>query len=142
MQEYISFILAHPLKVTAFGVILAAIIVFEFGKGKKALSLDTTKAVQMINDDDTVLIDIRPSSQFNDGHISGAHNVGVSEIKSRIEKLCKDKETKILLYCNTGISTNAAANQLVQLGYSNLYSIGGGIRAWQQANLPLKKGKK
>lgn len=142
MQEYLEFMMVHPIKVALFLGLIVAIITFEFKRSSRGQSVTPTKAVQLMNEEDTVLIDIRPQSQFKEGHIGSAKNVSVSEIKSRAEKLCKEKDTAILLYCSTGLSTAAAANQFKLLGYTNVFTLSGGIKAWIEEHLPLEKGKK
>ena len=77
-----------------------------------------------------LVIDVRSSQEYNEGHISGAINIPEYEINSEINKILKDKEREIVLYCTIGIRSKNAYNKLIKLGYKNVYNLYGGLENW------------
>lgn len=95
------------------------------------IEMITTNEVKKIIDDydnytDTVIVDVRTNDEYESGHIKGAVNVPVSEIKSI--DISKDK--KIVVYCRSGSRSNTAAKELIELGYEKVYDMGG-INDWK-----------
>ncbi len=74
-----------------------------------------------------ILIDVRSEQEFNEGHIEGSVNVPVYELKKDCEKYLKDKQTTIILYCQSGMRSRKALKILQDKGYKNLYEIKGGL---------------
>ena len=95
----------------------------------------------LINRDDALLVDVSPSGDFEKGHIAGAKNVQVSQFDPENKLLAKVRELPVAVTCRTGMSSSAAAKRLVKAGFKKVYWLDGGVSAWQQANLPLVKGK-
>lgn len=71
-----------------------------------------------------ILIDVRSSMEFEQGHLKDAINIDVEAIKSHIEEEVSDKNTKIIVYCRSGNRSNTAANYLIDMGYTNVYDLG------------------
>ncbi len=76
-------------------------------------------------DDGAVLIDVRTLVEYNAKHIDGAINLPVENIANTIEKEIKDKEKKIVLYCRSGNRSATAGQTLIDMGYKNVYDMGG-----------------
>ena len=75
-----------------------------------------------------VIIDVRTGSEFATGYIDGAINIPVDTISS----INYDKDTVIILYCASGMRSTRAAQTLVDLGYTNVYNLDGGLINWGQ----------
>jgi rhodanese-related sulfurtransferase len=99
-------------------------------------------------DSDTLIIDIRELSEYQQGHIPGAVHLSRGLIEFHIHKLVEEcrtsvdtpqEEQAIVLYCGTGGRSSLAAKTVEELGYKNVKSIDGGIIAWTQAQLPVDK---
>lgn len=97
-------------------------------------------------DSDTLIIDIRELSEYQQGHIPGAVHLSRGLIEFHIHKLVEESRTSadkpqeeqaIVLYCGTGGRSSLAAKTVEELGYKNVKSIDGGIIAWTQAQLPV-----
>lgn len=94
--------------------------------GNKYQTIDANKAMELINNNDTVVIDVRENDEYETGHISGAINIPLANI----ETINYDKDTKIILYCATGVRSLEATKNLSSMGYTNLYNLDGGILNW------------
>ncbi len=88
------------------------------------ISSQQAKELIEANDYD-VILDVRTLEEYNEGHIENAVLLPDSEIKEEAEKILTDKEARILIYCRSGRRSKLAANQLAEMGYTNLYDFGG-----------------
>ena len=86
-----------------------------------------------------VLIDVREDSEWAAGHAAGAVHLGKGVIERDIESQIPDKDTKLVLYCGGGFRSALAGDALQQMGYTNVISLDGGWRAYQQSGLPVEK---
>jgi len=84
------------------------------------------------------LIDVREDSEWEAGRAAGALHLGKGIIERDIESAVPDRQVKLILYCGGGFRSALAADALQQMGYSNVYSLDGGWRAWKQAALPTE----
>src|SRR5216684_4050380 len=98
--------------------------------GYKKMLADGSKAV---------LIDVREDSEWAAGHATGAVHLGKGVIERDIETQIPDKDTKLVPYCGGGFRSALAGDALQQMGYSNVISLDGGWRAYQQSGLPVDK---
>jgi len=86
------------------------------------------------------LIDVREESEWAAGHARGAQHLGKGVIERDIEKRVPDRSTEIILYCGGGFRSTLSADALQRMGYTNVASMAGGWRAWQDAAGPVEKG--
>ncbi len=86
-------------------------------------------------------IDVREDHEFWVDHAAGASHLGKGVIERDIEAIIPDKQEPIVLYCGGGYRSVLAADALQQMGYSNVQSMDGGIRAWREAGCPIEKDK-
>ncbi len=87
------------------------------------------------------LIDVREESEWAAGHARGARHLGKGVIERDIEKQIPDKTAEIILYCGGGFRSALSADSLQRMGYTNVASMAGGWRAWQDAGGPVVQGK-
>ncbi|REG90647.1 rhodanese-like domain-containing protein [Algoriphagus antarcticus] len=85
------------------------------------------------------VIDVRTPDEMAEGHLPGSINVDFKNdnFKNEIAKL--DKKRTYLLYCKTGIRSGDAASMMKAAGFTHIYSLDGGIEAWQEAGKPIEK---
>lgn len=76
-------------------------------------------------DDGAVLVDVRTLAEYKSGHLDGAINLPVETISDNIENEISDKNTKIVLYCRSGNRSATAVQTLIDMGYKNVYDMGG-----------------
>ncbi|MSR23481.1 MAG: sulfurtransferase [Nitrospiraceae bacterium] len=86
-------------------------------------------------------IDVREDEEFAKDRAQGARHIGRGVIERDIENLVPDKQAEIVLYCGGGYRSALAAESLGQMGYANVWSMDGGIRAWREAGYPLEQGR-
>jgi rhodanese-related sulfurtransferase len=83
------------------------------------------------------LIDVREDSEWNAGHANGAIHLGKGIIERDIEARIPAKGTTLLLYCGGGYRSALAADNLQKMGYTDVYSVRGGWKAWRAEGLPI-----
>lgn len=87
------------------------------------------------------LIDVREDGEFAKDRAAGARHLGKGIIERDIESAVPDKQAAIVLYCGGGYRSVLAADALQQMGYTNVVSMDGGIKAWREAGCPLELGE-
>ena len=86
-----------------------------------------------------LLIDTREDNEWQAGHAAGSIHLSKGVIERDIETKVPDKGTKMVLYCGGGYRSALAADALRRMGYTNVISLDGGWRAWQQAGMPVEE---
>lgn len=87
------------------------------------------------------LIDVREDNEWDETHAKGAEHIGKGIIERDIEKLAPDPNEELILYCGGGFRAVLAADSLQKMGYTNVKSVAGGWRAWQEAGAPVEPGE-
>jgi len=84
-----------------------------------------------------LLVDVREESEFAQDHLPGAIHLGKGVIERDIESRVPDLNTEMVLYCGGGFRSAMAADNLQKMGYTNVFSMDGGVRGWREKNFPL-----
>ena len=84
------------------------------------------------------LIDVREDNEWERGHARGAEHLGRGVIERDIEGAVPDHAAELILYCGGGYRSALAADNLQRMGYTNVYSMAGGWKAWQEAGAPVE----
>jgi molybdopterin/thiamine biosynthesis adenylyltransferase/rhodanese-related sulfurtransferase len=95
----------------------------------------TPQEVDALPADGATIVDVRESSEWEQGHIPGAHHVSKSYIEQQIEAAAPDRDAPVILYCAGGVRSLFAAQTLADMGYSDVASMSGGFQAWKGAGL-------
>ena len=103
----------------------------------RELSVDD--ALRRMRDGKAKLIDIREESEWDAGHARGAIYLGKGLIERDIEKTVPDPGSEIILYCGGGFRSVLAARALQEMGYTNVWSLAGGWRAWESGGAPVDR---
>jgi rhodanese-related sulfurtransferase len=93
---------------------------------------------RLASNTDARLIDVREDNEWEAGHASGAEHLGKGIIERDIEARVPDKEMELILYCGGGYRSALAADALQRMGYSNIYSMAGGWKAWKESGAPVE----
>jgi rhodanese-related sulfurtransferase len=86
------------------------------------------------------LIDVREDGEFAVDRAAGARHIGRGVLERDVETLIPDKNAPIVLYCGGGFRSALAADNLQKMGYTNVVSMDGGIRAWREAGFAIETG--
>jgi rhodanese-related sulfurtransferase len=100
-------------------------------------SLSTLEATRLINGKNAQIVDVRSAEDYAKGSLPNAKNVPLAALKERAGELKKDKP--VLVVCNTGSTAGPAAAQLRSAGFAEVFVLAGGLAAWREAGLPVKK---
>lgn len=107
-------------------------------KGGKPIS--SNEVTRLVNSGEGVLVDIRDSKEFNEGHITGAINLPATKLDSRISELEKHRSKLIVVTDKMGQQAGAAGKKLRQAGF-NVRRLQGGMAEWSGQGLPLVKSR-
>ena len=77
-----------------------------------------------------IIVDVRSSQEYDEGHINNAINIPYYEIKNKVNNVFKNKNQEIVLYCQTGFRSKQAYKKLIKLKYKNVYDLYGGLEKW------------
>jgi rhodanese-related sulfurtransferase len=88
---------------------------------------------RIVNDPSVKLIDVREDDEWKAGHAAGAYHLGKGIIERDIEEEVPDKSTELILYCGGGYRSALAADVLQEMGYTNVFSMAGGWKAWKDS---------
>ena len=99
--------------------------------------VNTAEATHLINREDALVVDVREPGEYGAGHILGAKNVPLSRLDDG--ELAKRKDRPVIVYCDGGERAGKAISVLKKQGFARVVNLSGGIKAWQQAGLPVEK---
>ena len=85
------------------------------------------------------LIDVREDNEWEAAHAAGATHLGKGIIERDIETTVPDKDTELILYCGGGYRSALVADVLQKMGYTNVYSMAGGWKAWKESGADIEK---
>ncbi|MCL9780415.1 rhodanese-like domain-containing protein [Vibrio sp. S4M6] len=144
MQEYIEFFQQNMLLSVVWIFIFVTLIVTIFKSSTAAFkTITASQATFLINKENGVVVDIRSKDEFKSGHITDALHILPSEIKEgQVASLEKRKSDPIIVVCKTGQTARESANLLAKSGFEKVNVLKNGLISWNEANLPLVRGKK
>ena len=97
------------------------------------------RLTQLMNREDATVIDIRETKDMSGTKIIGATHVPLSQFKDRVATLKMDKAKPVVVYDARGQRATMAGSDLKAAGFTQLYSLSGGFKAWSEAGLPVEK---
>ncbi|WP_286747134.1 rhodanese-like domain-containing protein [Aquabacterium sp. UBA2148] len=98
-------------------------------------------AVQLMNKEKAVVIDVCSAEEFAAGHVAGAKHIPLADLGTA-KGLPGNKKLPIVVVCASGQRSAKAVVELKKLGHENVQSLAGGLKAWREANLPIEKASK
>jgi rhodanese-related sulfurtransferase len=102
-------------------------------------NLTPSQATLLMNREDALVLDVRETGEWSSGHITGARHITLAQLEKRMSEIEKFKDRPIIVVCATGNRSSSACGQLKKGGFEKVFSLGGGISGWSEANLPLTK---
>jgi len=111
-----------------------------FKKGAAGVpSLTTAEAINLINRDHALVLDVRNDAEFASGHIVDAKHIPLDKLAERLNELAKFKDKPILVNCQRGMRSAKACDILRKAEFAKVNNLAGGLDAWLAAKLPVVK---
>ena len=140
MQEYIDFARDNILMVAGFIGVLGFIIKTELSRMSRTYKqVGVNEAVNLLNKDNAVVLDVREDKEILSGTIKGARHIKLGDLTDKVDNIGNNKQDPVLVYCRSGNRSGYACQQLTKAGYEDVSNLTGGILAWESANLPVAK---
>lgn len=137
--ELLQFLIKHWILSSTLLLVIILLLEEEFRNKAGGFRLSLSDATQLINKDRAILIDLRDSTAFENGHVVNALNFPQTEIMNKLDKLKKYQDKSLILIDDAGQQARAVGNILRKQGFKKVYSLAGGLKTWTQAGLPLTK---
>ena len=106
---------------------------------KKITEISPTEAAAKSKSGEAVILDVREKDEWDEGHIPDAIHMSRGTIELDIEEKVPDSDAMISCHCGGGGRSALAAENLQKMGYKNVRSMAGGLKAWRAAGLPTTK---
>ena len=116
------------------GMLLAPML-----RGGTGGGVTPTQAVQLINREKAVVVDVCEPAEYQAGHVGGARNIPFGELEQKLPAAVKNKAVPLVLVCASGARSGRAVGIARKLGYEKAESLAGGLKAWRAADLPIEK---
>jgi rhodanese-related sulfurtransferase len=97
------------------------------------------QATQLINRQNALMLDVRETQEYEGGRVPHAVHLPLSQLAGRGAELKKFTSRPVIAYCDRGSRSRSAAGKLAKLGFAEVYTLRGGLRAWSEAGLPVEK---
>jgi rhodanese-related sulfurtransferase len=110
------------------------------GRLSAVREIGALEATALINRRNAVLLDVRESKEYEGGRIPNAVHVPHSQLANRGQELKKLTARPVIAYCERGQRSRMAAGALGKIGFGEIYTLRGGLRAWSEAGLPVERG--
>jgi len=103
---------------------------------KNITEISVDEAAANVKSGDAVIVDVREKDEWDEGHIAGATHLSRGTIELEVEEKFPDLNTTVICHCGGGGRSALAAESLQKMGYTNVRSMAGGLKAWKAAGLP------
>ena len=141
-EELLGFATRHLYLAMALVGLTIAIFYTEIARLFRSYkALRPAALTALINRENALVVDFSAINDFEKGHIPGSKNVVFSQFDPDNKVLANAKSLPVVAVCRTGQASEGAAKRLKKAGFEHVYWLDGGIAAWQQAELPLVKGR-
>lgn len=101
--------------------------------------VNAAQAIGLINREEAVVVDVCEPNEFQTGHVPNAINMPLTKLSNNIGALSKYKDKPVVVTCRAGNRSMKGAITLKKGGFENVYSLSGGLTAWQKDNLPVER---
>jgi rhodanese-related sulfurtransferase len=132
----VKFLLDNWMLITVAFASGAALLFPALNKGQ---GLSPQDVVQLMNREKAIVIDVCEPAEFAQGHVIGAKNLPLGQLEEKLAQVVKSKSAQVIMVCQVGARSARAAATARKLGFENVQSLAGGLRAWQAASMPIEK---
>ena len=137
MALFFEFLAQQWLLVSALLAVIVMLILHEARKAGPSLS--PQQAINIVNTEQGVFVDLRDAAEYRKSHIVNALNIPAAKLPERMVELDKYKDKAIVLVCKMGQQSSAAGKQLKAAKYDKVYKMTGGMMEWNNLQLPTVK---
>ena len=123
----------------AVALVSGGLLAWPLLQGGTGAGLSAAAAVQRINREKAVVIDVCEPAEYQAGHVGGARSIPLGELEAKLPGAVKNKATPLVLVCASGMRSGRAVAIARKLGYDNAQSLSGGLKSWREASLPIEK---
>lgn len=134
MALFLEFAAQQWILIAALLVVIAMLVAHESRKAGPSLS--PQQAINLVNREEGVFVDLRDAATFKKGHISEAMNIPMSKLSEQQSRLENHRDKPVILVCKMGQQAGAAGKQLKAAGFSRVYKMSGGMVEWSHLQLP------
>ncbi len=123
-------------------VVIIALIIFEPIRRRMSGIEEITviQLTRLLNDEEAVLVDVSESKDFKLGHLPKAINIPLSKLAGDLKQIEKHKSRSVVAFCRSGNRSIRGAGILRKNGFEKVFTLKGGILAWEKENLPVERG--
>ena len=137
-RNIVNFIL-HNWALLLLALVSGLLLAWPVIRGGAGGGVSPEGAVQLINREKAVVVDVCQPAEFAAGHVAGARNVPLADLSTRLPEVVKNKALPVIFACQSGGRSSSAARMAQGLGYTQAVSLRGGLSGWRAANLPVEK---
>lgn len=141
MSGLIDFLVAHWLLSLLFITLLLCYLGFEIFYSQNSKQISPIMAVDLLNHQQAVIIDIRSKEAYEQGHIINAINIPQEQLMAEPKKVQRYKNNPIILVCAVGKDSAKVIAKLSELNFSKVLQVSGGMQEWVASGFPLVAGK-
>lgn len=134
MALFLEFLAQQWLLATALLVAVAMLVMHE--KRKSGPAVSPQQAINLVNSQQGVFLDLRDAADYKQGHIADALHIPSARLAERMAELEKYRDKPIILVCKMGQQAGAAGKQLKANDYQQVYKMNGGMMEWRNLQLP------
>lgn len=139
MQRLLEFVGHHPYLASGAVLVAIALAVYEIRARLQAFAALSAMQVVRLMNQGALVLDLRTKQSFDAGHIGDARHVPAAELEAQADTLKKWRDRNVITYDDSGAGGAGAARTLARLGFTQVFSLEGGLNAWIKDNLPLTK---
>lgn len=140
MGQFLEFAGNHPF---LFAALILIVLLMVMNESRRKLlgfkEVGTNDAVRLMNSEDALMLDVREDSEFKSGHIANAVHIPLGLLESRLKEIDEHKEKPVIVCCRSGQRALKGASILQRQGFKSIYKLNGGMMAWSDAGLPVKR---
>ena len=123
--------------ILALALVVVAIMLVLHEARKSGPSVSPQQAINLINSEQGVFVDLRDNAEYRQGHIVDTLHIPSSKLVEKMAELGKYKDRPIVLVCKMGQQSSAASKQLRAAGFTRVYRMTGGMMEWSNLQLPV-----
>lgn len=135
MELFLQFVVAKWYLFAGWMVVLWLLLVHERRKGGAAVT--PAQLTALVNQKDAVVVDVRESGDFRQGHIVDSVNLPHTKLVERIAELERYRERPVIVVCKMGQHSGGITKTLKERGFEQVYRLSGGMTEWQNSQLPV-----